>query len=198
MVEPDLEDKVLKRGRDVHKVVIVARAVVHFAVIQLIDQALHVPLKLLLGHDLLDLRGHGRHLCGDAALMLAQAVGAALIEGHAVLPDDEGLDLTALEDGLLQVLVHAEVAVGHVKEELRVQPAEVDPLGLLKLLAEHVVFVPEDHVLLEFFDGHGVDHLVRQVHEAVAVVTDLFPADLPGQQALDFPAANGAGRAFCK
>ena len=171
---------------------------VHFAVVHLIDQALHVPLKLLLGHDLLDLRGHSRHLRGDAALMLAQAVGAALIEGHAVLPDDEGLDLTALEDGLLQVLVHAEVAVGHVKEELRVEPAKVDPLGLLKLLAEHVVFVPENHVLLEFFDGHGVDHLVRQVHETVAVVTDLFPADLPGQQALDLPAANGAGRAFCK
>ena len=89
------------------------------------------------------------------------------------------------------MLVHAEVAVGHVKEELRVEPAKVDPLGLLKLLAEHVVFVPEDHVLLELFDGHVVHHLVRQVHEAVAVVTDLFPADLPGQQALDLPAANG-------
>ena len=88
--------------------------------------------------------------------------------------------------------------MGHVKEELRVEPAKVDPLGLLKLLAEHIVFVPEDHVLLELFDGHGVDHLVRQVHETVAVVTDLFPADLPGQQALDLPAANGAGRAFCK
>ena len=113
-----------------------------------------------------------------------------------VIEDEDGCYTIG---GAIQVNETTEDAVvREVKEELGVEPAKVDPLGLLKLLAEHVVFVPEDHVLLEFFDGHGVDHLVRQVHEAVAVVTDLFPADLPGQQALDLPAANGAGRAFCK
>ena len=59
------------------------------------------------------------------ALIAHKALGAALEDGRAVLLDDEGSDLSAAEDGLSQMLIHAEEPMVKVKDQLGVKRAEI-------------------------------------------------------------------------
>ena len=157
-------------------------------------QALHglPPLEHLLFHvELGDLGGKGIHLGGHLAGVALQGAAGALIQGAAVLRDSDGLDVLALE-GPAHAVLYAEQAVLLVHIDGAAPKADVEAIGLLKLLLESLVLLKGGQILLEIGERHVVDGPGGQVHLGVALLADGLPFDLGGQQPGGGVAADGA------
>ena len=162
-----------------------------------LGQAVQRLLQLLSGKELGDLRGDVCDPVGNGAGIADKALGTALIKVGHILPDGEGMQLAAFEDGLVEALIHAEEVMLKVKDDLRVKGAEIDFLGNLENLLQLLVFLPESPVGKELIHAHIVS-AAGNVNDAVAVVADILSVDLPRKQPFDFPSADGAGILFCK
>ena len=122
-------------------------------------QALHglPPLEhLLFQVELGDLCRQGIHPGGHLAGVALQGTAGALIQGAAVLRDSDGLDVLALEDPAYAVL-HAEQTVLLVHIDGAAPKADVEAIGLVKLLLEDLVLLKGGQILLEIGEGHAVD-----------------------------------------
>lgn len=101
-----------------------------------------------------------------------------------------------MEDGLIQVLIHAEQAVLIIEHEFFAEEAEFDDLIHPELLPECLILLPEIPVFQELF--HRKVIAVLRINDAVAIIADVVPFDLPRKQPLYLAAADGARGSFIK
>ena len=87
-----------------------------------------------------------------------------------------------MEDGLIQVLIHAEQAVLIIEHEFFAEEAEFDDLIHPELLPECLILLPEIPVFQELF--HRKVIAVLRINDAVAIIADVVPFDLPRKQPL--------------
>ena len=122
------------------------------------------------------------------------APGTALQQRGAVLTDEEGLQLAAVENGAVQPFIHAEQVILIVKDEFFAEEAEFDGFIDMKLILEGMVLLPEVPVFQKLLHIEAV--AVLGIHHAVAVIADVVSLNFPGEKALYLSAADGAGGSF--